>query len=197
MVNREQLLAESRQEIYDSIPKIAVGVVIAFLIWLFGVLIFLPLATMLGNPFLFGLIGLDSLISGIILVALVIIVLGIFGEVLDVAEAVAGYAAAAYSRGETPDEKVERYRLAFRGIAYVLLAVVAFLFFLPFIAGIFPVLAGIVLVILVLWAIFVLFRTGRLFSGEIERWAAEFARKVESERQDMALKEQQAQYREE
>ncbi|MFA7070998.1 MAG: hypothetical protein WC138_00660, partial [Methanoculleus sp.] len=84
------------------------------------------------------------------------------------------------------------YQRAFRGIAYVLLAVIAFLFFLPFIAGIIPVLAGIVLVILVIWAILVLFRTGRLFSGEIERWAADFSRQVESQRQEMALREQQA-----
>lgn len=172
------------------------AIAIAFLIWLFGVLIFQPLATMLGSPFIFGLIGLNSLISGIILIALVFVFLGIFGEVLDIAGALAEYAAA-YSRKETSDEKVERYRLAFRGIAYVLLAVVAYLLFLPFIAGIVPVLAGIVLVILVIWAIFVLFRTGRLFSGEIERWAAEFPRNVEPERQNTTLTEQQTQYRDE
>jgi len=133
MVDREKLLAESRREMYDSLPKIAVGIAIAFLIWLFGVLIFLPLANMLGDPFVFGLIGLGSLISAIILIALVIVIFGIFREVLDITDALAGYAAAAYSRKETSDEKVERYRRAFRGIAYVLLAVIAFLFFLPFI----------------------------------------------------------------
>ncbi|NLB00294.1 MAG: hypothetical protein GX837_04915 [Methanomicrobiales archaeon] len=197
MINREKLLAESRHEIYDSIPKIVVGIVTAFLIWLFGVFVFQPLATMLGDPSFFGLIGLSSLISGIILVALVIIILGIFKEVLDVTDAIAGYAAVAYSRGDTPEERVTRYRRAFRGIAYVLLVVIAYLFFLPFIAGIFSVLAGIILILLVLWAIIVLFRVGRLFSGEIERWAAEFTQKIESERQDMALKEQQTEYREE
>lgn len=190
VVNREELLAESRREMYDSIPKIIVGVAIAFLIWLFGVLIFLPLARMLGDPFLFGLIGFASLISGIILIALVIIFFGIFKEVLDVTDAFAGYAAAAYSRSETSDEKVERYRGAFRGIAYVLVAVFAFLFFLPFLAGIIPVLAGIVLVILVLWAILVLFRAGKLFSGEIEQWAASFTQKVETRRQEIASEEQ-------
>jgi len=189
MVDREKLLAESRREMYDSLPKIAVGIAIAFLIWLFGVLIFLPLANMLGDPFVFGLIGLGSLISAIILIALVIVIFGIFREVLDITDALAGYAAAAYSRKETSDEKVERYRRAFRGIAYVLLAVIAFLFFLPFIAGIIPVLAGIVLIILVLWAILVLFRTGRLFSGEIERWAAELTQKIESQRQETAPEE--------
>ena len=151
---------------------------------LFRSLIFQPLAGMLGDPFIFGLIGLKSLISGIILIALIFIFIGIFKEVLDVTDALAGYAAAAYSKADTPDEKVGRYRRAFRGIAYVLLAVIAFLFFLPFIAGIIPVLAGIILVILVIWAVFVLFRTGRLFSGEIERWAADFTRKIESERQE-------------
>lgn len=189
MVDREELLAASRREIYDSVPKIVVGVVVAFLIWLFGVLIFQPLANMLGDPLIFGLVGLGSLISAIILIALVLIFIGIFKEVIDVTNALAGYAAAAYSRKETSDEKLERYQRAFRGIAYVILAVIAFLFLLPFIAGIIPVLAGIVLVILVIWAIFILFRSGRLFSGEIERWAADATRKIESHREEMEREE--------
>ncbi len=183
MVNREQLLAESRRELYDSLPKIAVGIAIAFLIWIFGVLIFVPLARSLGNPFVFGLLFLDSLISFIILIALAIVIVGIIREVIDVTDALAGWAAAAYSREETPDETVRRYQLAFRGIAYVVLAVIAYLFFLPFLAGIFNVLAGIVLVILVIWAIIVLFRVGREFSEEIEQWTARFTQSVESMRQ--------------
>ena len=189
MVDREELLAASRREIYDSVPKIVVGIAVAFLIWLFGVLIFRPLARMLGDPLIFGLIGLGSLISAIILIALLLIFIGIFKEVVDITNALAGYAAAAYSRKETPDEKLERYQRAFRGIAYVLLAVILFLFLLPFIAGIIPVLAGIVLVVLVIWAILVLFRTGRLFSVEIERWAADVTRKIESHREEMEWNE--------
>jgi hypothetical protein len=192
MVNREQLLTESRYEVYDSLPKIAVGVAIAFLIWLFGVLIFVPLAEALGNPFVFGLIGLSSLISGIILVALALVIVSIIREVLDATDGLAGYAAAAYATDETPDEKVERYRLGFRGIAYVLLAVVAYLFFLPFIAGIFNVLAGIVLIIILIWGILVLFRVGRIFSDEIEKKTADFTRKVEEERQRSREKAQQS-----
>jgi hypothetical protein len=194
MVNRRQLLVESREKIYDSLPKIAVGIAIAFLIWLFGVLIFVPLARALGNPFVFGLLFLDSLIAAIILVALALIIVGIIREVLDVTDGIAGYAAGAYAKEETPDEKVERYRLAFRGIAYVLLAVIAYLFFLPFIAGIYPALAGIVLIILVIWAILVLFRTGRVFSGEIEMKIAEFTRRIEAERQSEEERDEQAQY---
>ena len=71
----------------------------------------------------------------------------------------------------------------------MLLAVILFLFLLPFIAGIIPVLAGIVLVVLVILAILVLFRTGRLFSVEIERWAADVTRKIESHREEMEWNE--------
>lgn len=130
-------------------------------------LVFQPIAKILGDPFLFGLMGFGSRTSGAILVAFVIITFGIFKEVLDIANALAGYAAAAYSRKETSGKKVERYRRAFRGIAYLTLAAIASLFFLPFIAGINSALAGIVLVILVFWAIIVLFRTDWLFTGEI------------------------------
>jgi len=154
------------------------------------VLIFQPLARMLGDPLIFGLIGLGSLISAIILIAIVLIFIGIFKEVIDVTNAIAAYATAAYSRKETSEEKLDRYQRAFRGIAYVILAVILFLFLLPFIAGIIPVLAGIVLVILVIWAILVLFRSGRLFSGEIERWAADATRKIEAQREEMEGEEE-------
>jgi len=35
----------------------------------------------------------------------------------------------------------------------------------------------------------ILFRSGRLFSGEIERWAADATRKIESHREEMEREE--------
>lgn len=179
MVTREEIYIESKREIADSLPKIIVEIVIAFLIWLFAVYIFIPLAGTLGDPTFLGLIGLQPLISAIVIVALIIIFLAILKEIIDVTNAIAGYATLAFSKGEVSEEKLERYQTGFRLIGYVLLAVIAYLFFLPLIAGVIGVLAGVVLVLLVIWAIIVLFQAGRIFSVEIEQKAADFSKRVE------------------
>jgi hypothetical protein len=179
MVTREEIYTESRREIADSLPKIIVEIVIAFLIWLFAVYIFIPLAGSLGDPTFLGLIGLQPLISAIVIVALIIVFLAILKEIIDVTDAVAGYATLAFSKGEVSDEKLERYQTGFRLIGYVLLAVLAYLFFLPLIAGVLGVLAGVILVLLVIWAIIVLFQAGRIFSVEIEQKAVDFSKRVE------------------
>ncbi|QYZ79424.1 hypothetical protein E2N92_08260 [Methanofollis formosanus] len=179
MVTREEIYNESKREIADSLPKIIVEIVIAFLIWLFAVYIFIPLAGTLSDPTFLGLIGLQSLISGIVIVALIIIFIAILKEVIDVTNAIAGYATLAFSKGEVSEEKLGRYQTGFRLIGYVLLAVIAYLFFLPLIAGILGVLAGVILVLLVIWAIIVLFQAGRIFSTEIEEKAADFSKRVE------------------
>ncbi|WP_342677483.1 hypothetical protein [Methanofollis sp. UBA420] len=179
MVTREEIYTESRREIADSLPKIIVEIVIAFLIWLFAVYIFIPLAGSLGDPTFLGLIGLQPLISAIVIVALIIVFLAILKEIIDVTNAVAGYATLAFSKGEVSDEKLERYQTGFRLIGYVLIAVLAYLFFLPLIAGVLGVLAGVVLVLLVIWAIIVLFQAGRIFSVEIEQKAVDFSKRVE------------------
>ncbi|WP_067047045.1 hypothetical protein [Methanofollis ethanolicus] len=179
MVTREEIYTESRREIADSLPKIIVEIVIAFLIWLFAVYIFIPLAGSLGDPTFLGLIGLQPLISAIVIVALIIVFLAILKEIIDVTNAVAGYATLAFSKGEVSEAKLERYQTGFRLIGYVLLAVLAYLFFLPLIAGVLGVLAGVVLVLLVIWAIIVLFQAGRIFSVEIEQKAVDFSKRVE------------------
>jgi hypothetical protein len=191
MVTREEIYTESRREIADSLPKIIVEIVIAFLIWLFAIYIFIPLAGTLGDPTFLGLIGLQPLISAIVIVALIIVFLAILKEIIDVTDAVAGYATLAFSKGEVSEEKLERYQTGFRLIGYVLLAVIAYLFFLPLIAGVLGVLAGVILVLLVIWAIIVLFQAGRIFSVEIEQKAVAFSKRVEKLKESTPAEEKE------
>ncbi len=163
----------------ESFPKILVNLAIAVLIWLFAVLVFLPLADTLGDPFIFGLMGMKAIISAIVIIALVIVFLRILKEVSDLIGGLAGLTALQFARGETSDAKLERYRTGFRGIGFIILAVIAYLFFLPMVAGLHPSLAGIILILLLLWAIITLFRVGGTFSEDIERKATEFSQKVE------------------
>ncbi|MFP3946323.1 MAG: hypothetical protein ACLFVI_05410 [Archaeoglobaceae archaeon] len=179
MATREEIHRESKQGIKTSVPKIIVNLVVAGLIWLFAVLVFQPLANTLGDPFLFGLIGMTALISGIVLIALVLIFLRIIKEVGDLTYGIAGLTALSFSRGETSESKLERYRSGFRWLGYVVVAVVAYLFFLPIIAGLHPTLAGIILVVLLIWAILMLLRVGGVFSEDIEKKAGEISQRVE------------------
>ncbi|MFP4559329.1 MAG: hypothetical protein ACLFO6_07530 [Archaeoglobaceae archaeon] len=179
MATREEIHRESKQEIKTSVPKIIVNLVVAALIWLFAVLVFQPLANTLGDPFLFGLIGMTSIISGIVLIALVIIFLRIIKEVGDLTYGVAGLATLSFKRGEVSENVLEKYRSGFKWIGYVIVGVVAYLFFLPIIAGLHPTLAGIVLVILLIWAIMMLFRAAGMFSEDIEKKAGELSQRVD------------------
>jgi len=84
-----------------------------------------------------------------------------------------------FMKDDLNEEKLQHYRSGFRGLGYVLLAIIAYMFFLPLLAGIFAALAGIVLVLLIIWAIFVVIRVGNIFSEDIERKAAEITKKFE------------------
>ncbi|MFO7967257.1 MAG: hypothetical protein R6U44_06635 [Archaeoglobaceae archaeon] len=179
MATREEIHRESKQEIKTSVPTIITNLVIAALIWLFAVLVFLPLAGTLGDPFIFGLIGMNSLISGIVLIALAIILLKIVKEIGDLTYGVAGLATLSFKRGEVSEGALENYRSGFKWIGYVIVAVVAYLFFLPIIAGLHPTLAGIVLVVLVIWAIMMLLRAGGMFSEDIGKEAGKLSQKVD------------------
>ncbi|MDY6865578.1 MAG: hypothetical protein SVY15_06385 [Halobacteriota archaeon] len=182
---RDNIREESRKEMADSIPKIAVNLGLAFLIWLFGVLVFLPLSRSLTDPTLMGLIGLDKIVSAIMLVVLIVILLRILKEVKDVTDAFAGYATLWLSGEEASEERIHKYRTAFRGIGYIIVAIIAYLFFLPFIAGIFRALAGLILIVLVLVVIAILFTVGDAFSEHIETHAVKFVKWTDNLRDRM------------
>lgn len=172
---RQKILEKSRREMSDSLPKLAVYIGIAVLIWLFGALIFVPLAA----PYVFAGISLGTLISAIVLVALILILLYIFRELVDVADAAAGFATVSAAGAKATTEQVGQYRLAFRALLYVVVAVLIYLFLQPFLATIHPAVAGIVLVVLVIWALWELFRAGSGLSGIIEQWASGFSQRME------------------
>ncbi|AAB99122.1 hypothetical protein MJ_1114 [Methanocaldococcus jannaschii DSM 2661] len=164
----EKVYKEGILKLKENIPQIIINLVVAGLIWVFGILVFIPIADMLGNPYLFGLTALKPIISAIITIALIIVLLRVtkdFGELMD---GIADIIAVKLAGSRVNEEKLKKYRRGLRGLAYLIVAIIAYLFFLPVISGITPVLAGIVLIILVLWAVTVLINIGHIFSEEIE-----------------------------
>lgn len=176
---KDRIYADSQRKIHESFPKIIVNLAVAFIIWLLAVLVFQPLGDFLGNPFIFGLIGMKAIISGVVIIALVIILLKILKNILMLTDGISDMVAVKFMKDDLNEEKLQHYRSGFRGLGYVLLAIIAYMFFLPLLAGIFAALAGIVLVLLIIWAIFVVIRVGNIFSEDIERKAAEITKKFE------------------
>ncbi|CAB3287994.1 conserved membrane protein of unknown function [Methanocaldococcus lauensis] len=171
MDNTERLYKEGILKLKENVPQIVISLVVAGLIWLFGVLVFIPIADMLGNPYLFGLTALKPIISAIVFIALAYVFLKIvkdFGELMD---GVADIIASKLAKERITDDKLKRYRRGLRALAYLIVAIIAYLFFLPIMAGMSPVIAGIVLVILVIWGVIVLINIGNIFSDEIEEGA--------------------------
>lgn len=174
MTNRETLLDESRRKLAASVPKLAIHIFVAVLIWIFGALVFVPLAES------FALFGYDlaSIISVIFVVALLIVLLRAAFDIRDTADALAGIVAVGMSRSGSDIGDVRNHQKRFRGILYVVYAVVIFLFFYAFLANIHPVAAGLVLIILVIWPIIVLFQVGGVFSKAFEDWSSRTIRRV-------------------
>ncbi len=170
MAHRERLLEESRQGLRTSSIKLARHIVVAAVLWLFGLLVFVPLAVSLPPPFENAPFTWAQIIQWIVLISLIIVLIRMVYDLRDTADGLAGIAAVSVSKATTEAEHVESYQKGFRGIIYVLYAAIIYLLLIPFLSPVFPPLAGIVLIILVLWAIIVLFRVGGVFSKAVEDW---------------------------
>jgi len=188
----EKVYKEGMLKLKENIPQIIINLVVAGLIWVFGILVFIPIADMLGNPYLFGLTALKPIISAIITIALIIVLLRVTKDFGELTDGVADIIAVKLAGSRVNEEKLKRYRRGLRGFAYLIVAIIAYLFFLPVISGITPVLAGIVLIILVLWAVVVLINIGDIFSDEIEEGIRIATEKLEKALEKSAKNEENA-----
>ena len=166
---------ESKAVIVGAVPSIALGVMAAVLIWLFGRLIFIPISQGIewyGYP-------LPQILNFIILVALAVFVLRILVDVRRAVDGAAGLAACEIGApyDVTPAE-VEHYRTALRGISYVIAVSLVFLLFSDYLTLIHPGLSGVVLIAIVVWAIYQIWRVVKAISVEIRRYSSELAGKA-------------------
>lgn len=171
----EKVGKESREALIGALPSITVGVIAAILLWLFGNLIFIPIAEGIewfGYP-------LPQILTFVILVALAIFVLRILVDVRKAVDGLAGLAACEIGAPSdvTPTE-VDHYKTALRGILYIIIVSLAFLLFSDYLARIHPALSGVVLLAIVVWAILQIWRAVKAISEEIRRYSAEWAGKA-------------------
>jgi len=171
----EKVSKESREVLVGALPSITLGVVAAILLWLFGKLIFIPIAQGIewfGYP-------LPQILTFIILVGLAIFLVRILVDVRRAVDALAGLAACEIGApyDVTPAE-VGHYKTALRSILNVIIVSLAFLLFSDYLALIHPALSGVVLIAIVVWAIFEIYRAVKAISDEIRRYSAEWAGKA-------------------
>ncbi len=152
----------------ENVPQIIINLLVAVAIWGMGLLVFIPIADLLSNPDLFGLTALKPLISLIITLSLIYVLLKVARDFGELTDGIADIIAAKLAGNRVTDEKLNRYRKGFRGLAYLIVVIIAFLFFLPILANIAVVIPGIILILLVIWAAVVLINIGDIFEDEIE-----------------------------
>jgi hypothetical protein len=166
---------ESKKDLMSALPSITVGVIAAILLWLFGNLIFIPIAQGIewfGYP-------LPQILTFVILIALAVFVLKILVDVRKAVDAMAGLAAVEIGAPtDVTQTEVEHYTTAMRGIFYIIIVSLAFLLFSDYLAIIHPALSGVVLLAIVVWAIFQIWRAVKAISSEIKRYSTEWAGKA-------------------
>jgi hypothetical protein len=171
----EKIRTESREAIGSTMPKIALDVSAAILVWLFAKLVFIPIAEgtyFLGYP-------LPQMLNFIVILALIIIVLKILVDIRRLIEGVAGYAACEIGAPyEVSTEEVDHYRTALIGIFYIIVVSLVYLLFVDFLTKIHPGLAGFTLLTIVIWAIFKIWKIVQSVSTEIQRYTTKWSMKA-------------------
>ncbi|RJS84882.1 hypothetical protein CW702_01875 [Candidatus Bathyarchaeota archaeon] len=171
----EKVRRESRENIAAALPTVVLDISAAILIWLFGKLVFVPIAE--GIHF-FGY-PLPQILNFIIIVALAVIVLRIIVDVRRMIDGIAGYAACEIGAPyEVSTEEVEHYRTALRGVFDIIVVSLVYMLFVEFLTRIHPALSGVVLLAIVVWAIYRIWKVVQAVSEEIRRYTTAWAQKT-------------------
>ena len=174
-----EMYLESARALREVGARVILSVGAAILIWIFGNLIFLPIAKGMAQQFL-GY-PVHSIISFIIIVALAIIILTVFVDIRRLTGGMAGVLAYHFGKagGEVSIETYNNYRASLDGILYVIVVSLAYLLFASYLAEIHPAIPAILLILIVIWAIFALWRSVRAIARVIGRYTSEWADELE------------------
>jgi len=146
---RENLISVSREHLPDTL----INLFVALLIWLFGILVFLPAAYSISPR------GLPLLCSLIILVGFSLFIFRSFDGLQPLLNSTSDFLAYVYIRRRNAKVQVERLKTASRSISYIITALILYLLYSPFLVAIHPALNGLVLIPIILWIFWTLFKT--------------------------------------
>jgi len=174
-----EMYLESAKALRQVGARVVLSVGAAVLIWIFGQMIFLPIAKEMTQEFM-GY-PVHSIISLIIIVAMAIIIFTVFIDVRRLTGGAAGVIAYHFGKvsGEVSVDTYKNYRTALDGILYIIVVSLAYILFTSYLAEIHPAIPAIILILIVIWAIFALWRSTRAIATVIGKYTSEWAEELE------------------
>ena len=174
-----KMYQESAKAVREVGTRVALSIGAAILIWLFGTLVFIPIADGMQQIF-FGY-PVNAIISTIIVAAMAIIVFTVFVDVRRLTGGLSGILAYQFGKisGDVDVESFKHYRTALDGVLYVVIVVLSYLLFANYLAQIHAALPAILLVLIVVWSIFALWRSARAIAAEIGIYTKKVANEIE------------------
>lgn len=133
----------------------------AFLVWLFGVLVFIPLASTVNWQ-------TKAFCSLIFFVALTLLFLRALPGLKKLIDAFSIFPARKY--GLKKGISHENSLMMFRHIFYIISAIILYLLYSPFLANFHPAVSGIVLISVLIWILFLSLRILTILSQKILKW---------------------------
>lgn len=178
---KTETYTESARAMREVGARVLLSVGAAILIWIFGTIIFLPIAKGMTQQFL-GY-PVHSIISFIIVVAMAIIIFAVFIDIRRLTRAMSGVMAYHFGKagGEVDVESYDNYRNALDGIFYVVVVSLAYLLFANYLAEIHPAIPAILLILIVIWAIFALWRSVSAIAKIVGRYTSGWADELEKQ----------------
>jgi len=178
---KTETYTESAKAVREVATRVILSVGAAIIIWIFGTIIFLPIAKGMTQQFL-GY-PVHSIISFIIVVALAIIIFTVFIDIRRLTKAMAGVMAYHFGKagGEVDIENYGNYKNALDGILYVVVVSLAYLLFANYLAEIHPAIPAILLILIVIWAIFALWRSVSAIAKIVGRYTSGWADELEKQ----------------
>ena len=169
VINIEEIKKNAYTKMRKALPVLVFTVIAAVLIWIFGNLVFMPLAE---GITLYGRWPLDKVISLVILVALIAIVLRAMLALTRIADGISTFFAIEMGRirpKNFDENALRKYQSFLRGIVYTIMIILIFILIQDYLTYIHPALSGIVLLIIVVWAIILLYQGGTKIAGQITK----------------------------
>lgn len=172
---------ESAKALRQVGARVFLSIGAAILIWVFGQMLFLPIAKGMAQEF----VGypVHSIISFVIIVALALIIFTVFVDIRRLTGGMAGVLAYHLGKasGEMSVESYKNFRTALDGILYVVVVSLAYLLFASYLAEINPAIPAIVLILIVVWSIFALWRSCKAIATVIGRYTSKWADEMEKQ----------------
>ena len=186
----EQLYLEAAKKLRSSLPKFAIFLGTAYIIWLVGTIFFIPQTA----GMLFKQISAAKLESLIIITAVIILLIASVFELNYVVDSLAELVICYVHHSENGYEEVRlrQTKRSFRNVGYLVPAIVGFVIFSSLINQIYPLANQIIPVVIAVWAVISLVMLAMVAGLNIEDSTKKFMERMTKSKPKAEKKEEKA-----